>query len=206
MENITKNIKEINENYIIEALKNSDRKMYKKLFYFFYPTLCTYCNKFVSFEDSEEITQDTLLWLWDNRQNLSIEKNLSSYLFKSVYNRALNKISSIDCRNKANTIYYEQMQERLQDNTYHQTDDLKDIITNSIAKLPSSYKQAFIMHRFKDMTYKEIADKLGVSNKTVDYRIQKSLKLLKEDLKDTLTNYHVNMITLLAIIPLLVIY
>lgn len=190
MGKLIQNIKEYNESNIISALKDSDKKAFNKLYRQFYPILCAYCHKFVSLEDSEEIVQDTLLWLWENRRTLSVEKNLSSYLFKSVYNRALNKIASTDCRNKINRLYFEYMQEMLQNKDYYQTDELIDKIREAISKLPESYRQAFMLHRFEGMTYKEIAEKLGVSSKTVDYRIQQSLKLLKEDLKGNLHNYH----------------
>lgn len=190
MGKLVQNIKDYNESDIISALKDSDKKTFDKLFRQFYPILCAYCHKFVSLEDSEEIAQDTLLWLWENRKTLSVEKNLSSYLFKSVYNRALNKIASTDCRNKVNKLYFEHMQETLQNKGYYQTDDLIDKVRKAIVKLPESYRQAFMLHRYEGMTYKEIAEKLGISSKTVDYRIQQSLKLLKEDLKNSLHNYH----------------
>lgn len=54
----------------------------------------------------------------------------------------------------------------------------------AIEKLPENYREAFVLHRFKDKSYKEIASQLNVSTKTVDYRIQQALKLLREDLKD----------------------
>lgn len=190
MGKLEQDIKEYNESNIISALKDSDKKAFNKLFRKFYPILCAYCHKFVSLEDSEEIVQDTLLWLWENREKLYVEKNLSSYLFKSVYNRALNKIASTDCRNKVNKLYFEYMQETLQNKGYYQTDELIDKVRESIAKLPESYRQAFMLHRFEGMTYKEIAEQLGVSSKTVDYRIQQSLKLLKEDLNNSLHNYY----------------
>lgn len=190
MGKFVQDIKKYNESDIISALKDSDKRAFDKLFRQFYPILCAYCHKFVSLEDSEEIVQDTLLWLWENRQTLSVEKRLSSYLFKSVYNRALNKIASTDCRNKVNKLYFDYMQETLQNKDYYQTDELIEKVRESIAKLPESYRQAFMLHRFEGMTYKEIAEQLGVSSKTVDYRIQQSLKLLKEDLKNSLHNYH----------------
>lgn len=192
MEKLIQNIKEYNESDIISALKDSDRKAFNKLFHQFYPILCAYGHKFVSLEDSEEIAQDTLLWLWENRRTLPIEKNLSSYLFKSVYNRALNKIASTECRNKINRMYFEYMQETLQNSSYYQVEELKEKVRQAIAKLPESYRQAFKMHRFEDMTYKEIADRIGVSSKTVDYRIQQSMKILKEELKTTLQDYHLD--------------
>lgn len=52
--------------------------------------------------------------------------------------------------------------------------------------LPETYREAFVMRRFKDMTYKEIAERLDVSVKTVDYRIQQALKQLAVELKDYL--------------------
>lgn len=190
MGKLIQDIKEYNESDIISALKDSDKKAFDKLFCQFYPILCSYCHKFVSFEDSEEIAQDTLLWIWENRKTLSVEKSISSYLFKSVYNRALNKIASTDCRNKVNRLYFDYMQETLQKKDYYHTDELIEKVRDAIAKLPDSYKQAFMLHRFEGLTYKEIAEQLGVSSKTVDYRIQQSLKLLKEDLKTSLQNYH----------------
>ena len=52
-------------------------------------------------------------------------------------------------------------------------------IQEAVETLPESYKEAFVMHRFKNMSYKEIAEILGVSPKTIDYRIQQALKQLR---------------------------
>ena len=78
------------------------------------------------------------------------------------------------------------MQEMLQDTDLYQVEELTQRIKDAIATLPESYREAFVMHRFRDMSYKEIAEILGVSPKTVDYRIQQALKQLRVDLKDYL--------------------
>lgn len=72
------------------------------------------------------------------------------------------------------------------DINYYQVEQLTQKIEEAIQKLPDSYREAFIMHRFNDLTYKEIAIRLNVSSKTVDYRIQQALKQLRIDLKDYL--------------------
>ena len=59
-------------------------------------------------------------------------------------------------------------------------------IQQAIEELPPSYREAFIMHRFRNLSYKEIAEILDVSPKTVDYRIQQSLKILRVKLQDYL--------------------
>ena len=137
-------------------------------------------------EDAEEIVQDSLLWIWENRENLFIETSLSSYLFKMIYRKALNKLAHIDATQRADTRFYEEMQEMLQDTDYYQIEELAKRIEDAVAALPESYREAFVMHRFRDMSYKEIAETLGVSPKTIDYRIQQALKQLRMDLKDYL--------------------
>lgn len=178
------------DNYLLSALRQSDRKAYTLLFRKYYPLLCAYGHKFISLEDSEEIVQDVLFWLWESRKELIIEKSLSQYLFKMIYHKAINRMVSLQVKNKADTVFFEQMQEMLQDTDYYQLIELKELLKKAIVKLPDSYREAFVMHRFQHMSYKEIAEHAGVSNKTIDYRIQQALKLLRKELKDYLPLLH----------------
>jgi len=173
-------------NFLLSAIQRGDQKAFDALFRRYYPALCVYGHRFVDLEDAEEIVQDSLLWIWENRENLFIETSLSSYLFKMIYRKALNKLAHIDATQRADTRFYEEMQEMLQDTDLYQVEELTQRIKDAIATLPESYREAFVMHRFRDMSYKEIAEILGVSPKTVDYRIQQALKQLRVDLKDYL--------------------
>lgn len=171
---------------LLIALQRGEQKAFETLFRRYYPVLCAYGHRFVNLEDAEEIVQDSLLWIWENRENLIIESSLSSYLFKMVYRRALNKLVHIDAIQRADTRFYEEMQEMLQDTDIYQIEELTQRIKGAVTTLPESYREAFVMHRFRDMSYKEIAEILGVSPKTVDYRIQQALKQLRIELKDYL--------------------
>ena len=172
--------------FILSAVQRGDQKAFDTLFRRYYPMLCAYGHRFVELEDAEEIVEDSLLWIWENRETLVIESSLNSYLFKMVYRRALNKLAHIDATQRADTRFYEEMQEMLQDTDYYQIEELAKRIEDAVAALPESYREAFVMHRFRDMSYKEIAETLGVSPKTIDYRIQQALKQLRVDLKDYL--------------------
>ena len=179
--------KPLSENdFLLSSIQRGDQKAFDAMFRRYYPILCAYGHRFVDLEDAEEIVQDSLLWLWENREVLIIETSLSSYLFKMVYRKALNKIAHIDATQRADTCFYEEMQEMLQDTDFYQIEELTKRIKDAVAALPESYREAFVMHRFRDMSYKEIAELLGVSSKTVDYRIQQALKLLRIELKDYL--------------------
>ena len=172
--------------FLLSAVQRGDQKAFDTLFRRYYPMLCAYGHRFVELEDAEEIVEDSLLWIWENRETLVIESSLNSYLFKMVYRRALNKLAHIDATQRADTRFYEEMQEMLQDTDYYQIEELAKRIEDAVAALPESYREAFVMHRFRDMSYKEIAETLGVSPKTIDYRIQLALKQLRVDLKDYL--------------------
>ena len=172
--------------FLLSAVQRGDQKAFDTLFRRYYPMLCAYGHRFVELEDAEEIVEDSLLWILENRETLVIESSLNSYLFKMVYRRALNKLAHIDATQRADTRFYEEMQEMLQDTDYYQIEELAKRIEDAVAALPESYREAFVMHRFRDMSYKEIAETLGVSPKTIDYRIQQALKQLRVDLKDYL--------------------
>ena len=172
--------------FLLSAVQRGDQKAFDTLFRRYYPMLCAYGHRFVELEDAEEIVEDSLLWIWENRETLVIESSLNSYLFKMVYRRALNKLAHIDATQRADTRFYEEMQEMLQDTDYYQIEELAKRIEDAVAALPENYREAFVMHRFRDMSYKEIAETLGVSPKTIDYRIQQALKQLRMDLKDYL--------------------
>lgn len=60
---------------LLLSIQSSNRNAYSRLFKKYYPILCAYCHKFVSLEDSEEIVQDVMFWLWESRKQLSFENH-----------------------------------------------------------------------------------------------------------------------------------
>ena len=172
---------------LLSKLQQGDKKAFNALFRKYYPTLCAYAHRFVDLEDAEEIVQDVMLWLWENREILLIESSLSQYLLKMIYHRALNRIAQKEVKYRADTLFYEKNRAMIYDVDFYQIEELTKRIHTAIAALPESYREAFIMHRFKDMSYKEIAELLNISTKTVDYRIQQALKLLRKELKEFLS-------------------
>lgn len=82
------------------------------------------------------------------------------------------------------------MQDSLQQFDYYNSKELLDTLKKTLDKLPESYRKAFIQHRFGGLSYKEIAKENGVSPKTIDYRIQQALKILRVELKDYLPLFY----------------
>ena len=171
---------------LLSQLQQGDKKAFNTLFRRYYPILCAYAHRFIEMEDAEEIVQEIMLWVWEKRSELIIESSLNQYLFKMTYHRALNLITKKEITSRAETFFYTKNQEATENVNYYQIEELSKRIEKAIAALPESYQTAFIMHRFKGMSYKDIAAIYNVSPKTIDYRIQQALKLLREDLKDYL--------------------
>ena len=130
--------------------------------------------------------QEVMLWLWENRGDLIIESSLNQYLFKMTYRRVLNHLTREQVKTKAEAAFYERTQAALCEVDYGRFEELDRKIKEAMAALPDSYREAFVMHRFKELSYKEIAEVLDVSPQTVAYRIQQALKLLRVSLKDYL--------------------
>ena len=113
--------------------------------------------------------------------------SLRQYLITSVKRRCFNVLRRQEKEILEESSWFEQEQ----DDFYEFIDlsvvnELQSLIQEAMDELPASYHQAFTMHRIQDKTRQEIAETLQVSIKTVDYRIQQSLKILRERLKDYL--------------------
>ena len=171
---------------LYSKLKSSDLKSFDAIFDRFYPALCAYGAQFVSLQDAENIVQDVMLWLWENRESIMIENSLGTYLFRAVKNRCLTLINRGAIRSKVVSDLQQSMREKFDSPDFYVVEDLADHLEAALAEWPPTYRQAFEMNRFYGKSYKEIADTLGLSPKTVDYRIQQALKRLRVALRDFL--------------------
>lgn len=168
-------------------LKKGDSVAFDSLFLKYYSILCTYAKQFVSREDAEEVVQETMLWLWEYRNTHNIETSLGQYLFRSVRNKCLTLINHDLVKSRANTVLHNQRQKVFDNPDFYIIEELTTKIENAIQALPETYRVAFEMNRFQNKTYQEIAEELSISPKTVAYRIQQSLKILRFELRDYLT-------------------
>lgn len=176
------------ENEIVEQIRNGNKTAFESVFKMYYSHLCSYANKFVLDVDvSEEIIQELFFQIWQKKEDLNITTSLKSYLFRAAHNSSLNYIKHKNIQLK----YQEQTLAQQQDIFYEQTvsselNDLQERIRQAIDKLPTERRKVFVLNRYDELSYKEVADKLNISVKTVENQIGKALKFLREELKDYL--------------------
>lgn len=175
-----------NDEVLFQRIQAGDVKAFDVLFMRYYPLLCAYAKRFVDFDDGQEIVQDVMVWFWENSSMQVIESSPKSYLFKAVKNRCLTLINRNELKQRIVESLSVNSQMHYEDPDFYVVEELTRNIEAALSRLPDSYREAFEMNRFQNMTYSEIATKLNVSSKTVDYRIQQALKLLRVELKDYL--------------------
>lgn len=176
----------VEDDKLFKAVLNGDKKAFDILFLKYYPMLCTYAKQFVELEDGKEIVQDIMVWFWENRDMQVFDISLKSYLFKSVKNRCITLINRNIIKQRITNQMHNQMQDVFEDPDFYVVEELTKKIEIAISHLPDNYREVFELNRFQHLTYNEIAQKLDISPKTVDYRIQQALKILRVELKEYL--------------------
>ena len=174
------------ENELVEQIKNGNKDAFENIFKEHYSHLCSYTNKFVlDLDAAEEVVQELFFQIWQKKEDLNITTSLKSYLFRAAHNSSLNYIKhqNIQLKYKEQTLA-EHHELSYQQYGYSEINELQDRIRKAIDKLPPERRKVFVMNRFEELSYKEVAEKLGLSIKTVENQIGKALKFLRDELKD----------------------
>jgi RNA polymerase sigma-70 factor (ECF subfamily) len=171
---------------IIENLRSGNSDVFASVYKFYFKGLCLFASQYISKEEAEEVVQETMLWVWENRTNLIPEMSLKSFLFMIVKNKSLNRISHNQIKSIVHQKIAKKLEEQISDPDFYLYSELSNLLSEAIEKLPEDSRIAFEMNRLDNMTHKEIAKELNVSPQTVNYRISQALKILRVELKDFL--------------------
>ncbi len=180
---IAKLMNQTDEMVLFDLVKEGDEKAFETLFRSYYGNLCHFCSKITgSNEAAEEIVQDFFVKLWDKKHQINIDTSVKSYLFRSVKNLCLNFIKHNNIKEKF-AKHAEVWNETTFDNNFVEV-DLAEKIEESINSLPEKRREIFRLSREEGLKYKEIAEKLNLSIKTVEAQMGLAIKTLREKLKD----------------------
>lgn len=170
---------------LFTLIKQSDKKSFETLFKAYYAPLCQFSRKYVKDKDDcEEIVQGFFLKLWDKRVELDINQSVKNYLFSSIRNRCLNHIKHEKIKLEYQSEILKNPDGHIDTTNFIMEVDLIDKIDQSIAALPARRREIFVLSREHGLKYREIADQLGISIKTVETQMGQALKELRENLKD----------------------
>jgi RNA polymerase sigma-70 factor, ECF subfamily len=178
---------------LLRQVKNSDEEFLGVLFRLYYSRLCTYAATFVKVPDiAEEIVQETFIRFWENRETIQIDFSFKSYIFKSVHNNCINYLKKSKVLRRQSELLYEEV-------IYHNnialrnfnpeiidqliSEELEEKLNSVLNDLPPQARKIFILSRFEQLSYTEIADSLKISVNTVKTQMKRTLSKLREIFK-----------------------
>lgn len=179
------------EKILVEKLKEGDKSAFSSLFTAYYSDLVMFASTFLKdLDSSEEIVQDIFLKLWEDREIIIITTTLKSFLLKLVQNKCLDWLRHAKIINS----HYESVMcssPLLECDTenYILRSEIEKIVKKALDEIPEEIAEPFKLNRYDGLKYREIAEKMHVSNRTVEVRIGKVLQILRDELKDYLITF-----------------
>ncbi len=174
----------ITDNELFRKLKKDDTKAYEMLFHRHWHALFHFSLKILHSEDeAKDITQSVFLYLWDKRYEIQINESVKSYLFQAVRFRSLNRIKEL-LNTPQNIEDIPAALEPVLEDIMEAIDykELRNILENEVSNLPERTQEIFRLSRFKQLSVKEIAQQLNISEQTVKNQITKALGILRKNI------------------------
>ena len=167
---------------LIALLKKGDEAAYTEVYNRHWKFLFQAAYRFSrNKEDCYDVCQAVFLWLWDNREHIRPAGNLKGYLYTAVKYKIANLIRDGKYRESLFEDL-EQLDKRRYETNDLEVKELKNFITQLIDELPEKCREVFLLSRTEQLTHKQIAERLGIGEKTVDAHISKALQKLREPL------------------------
>jgi len=170
---------------LIDRMSHDDKLAFEQIFKSYYAELCRFCLKYVRVETTaEEIVQNIFINIWERRAQIIITSSIKAYLYTAVRNRSFNYIR-LQLPKDQKMVPVDNMpiietDSKEQDMIF---DDLKMHVKTAIENLPTKCRIVFNLSRNSGLTYKEIAEELDISIKTVENQIGVALKKLRVQLR-----------------------
>jgi len=178
---------------VLKLSSINNKKVFKDIFNDYYQPLCHLSIYYLENKDEAKgVVQEAFIKLWEIRKELAPNSNIKNFLFTMVKNNCLNIIKRRqillkhhDKIRETELRYQHESLTRISDD-YLEIKEMEGKIEAAIKNLPEHCREVFEMSRFNDMKNREIAEKLGISQKAVEAQMTKALKILRNELKDYL--------------------
>ena len=170
---------------LFQEIKQNNTEAYEKFFKLYYAELVRFAYEYLKDKDAaEDLVQEVFVKLWEKRAGIEMKSAPKSYLYVTVKNHCLNKLKS----EQRHVLFEDDFadDQRFAVSSASQLSEVKQLsehIKQAMDKLPPRCGLIFKLSRFEEKSYKEIADILEISVKTVENQMGKALSIMRNDLK-----------------------
>ena len=165
---------------------HDDGVAFRYLFEHYYPSLCLFAKRFIDDRETrEDIVQEVFFRLWDKRKQITVTSSAQNYLLTSVRNLCLNYLRRQEVQQPFEESLFDQPDDEEGDRLI-QLRELEEQLAQALAQLPSEYRLAFELNRMEGKSLEEVAQRMGVSTRTVERYRDKAIALLQTELKEYL--------------------
>ena len=174
------------DNKIIwETIKRGEGSALQTLFDLHYKPLCYYTLQFTkSMPAAEDIVQDVFVKLWARRDTLEIKTSLKAYLYRSAHNAYMDQFR----KQKLKEGFLDTLKNEALSNQFVEDDSLLNKKINKIKTLinalPPRCKEVLLLNKYEGLKHREIAEKLGISIKTVERHLGSAFKKIRKGFND----------------------
>ena len=166
---------------VTATLEQTDEKAFEDVFKTHFKALHSYAYTILKDDVlAEEMVQNVFFKLWEKKEQLEIQSSLKAYLYKAVYHESLNYLK----HQKVKSVHQAYAMHLTPHTGNHAEKkllqgELEKKLQMAINELPEQCRTIFQLSRFEELKYREIADTLGLSIKTVENQMGKALKILR---------------------------
>jgi RNA polymerase sigma-70 factor (ECF subfamily) len=169
---------------LLAMFKEGQRSAYEEIYHRYWALLYSHARKMVqSDEDAKDLIQDVFSVFWIDGPTLELQTTLSAYLYSIVRYKVFNLID----RKKVRSDYLSSLESYIKKNEYSgeyrvREKQMEELIEKEIAALPPKMREVFELSRKANLNYREIAEKLNISDNTVKKQMSNALKILRSRL------------------------
>lgn len=168
-----------NDKDLLMELNRGSERAFDEIYQRYWKSCYQSAYKVVKDEDTcMDILQDVFTWLWENRSTVRAE-SLNAYLRTAVKFKMLNFIRNSQKRDQVFGVYQNTCITELSADIILEAKQLNEMINEFIQQLPKQAGKIFYLSRYEQLSHREIAQQLQLSEKTVKKQINLVLKKLR---------------------------
>lgn len=171
-----------------------DIRNFNQLFNEYHPRFIRFAVSYVRDEQAaEDFVSEAFAAYWENLQNLPHDTKPQSYILSIIKNKCLNYLKHLKVRHRVKSELGQDAEWKLNlsistleacNPDFIFSDEIQQIINNTLSALPLKTRQIFILSRYESLTHNEIAKRMNLSNKSIEYHISKALDRFRISLKE----------------------